>query len=170
VPKDQLDMPSNLLKMTITIWTVTYMLAMQSCTPTILEPTAINASPSHLSPAMGNAMQTPTVTPMLFAGTFQCTEETMPPIIADVQPPLAVPGGEISVIGTGGYIQDSCGGFNESARMFKLYLDNESAGELLCYVNHCEVQIDLADTIASGLHCLSTQKDICEFEFQVVPK
>ena len=155
-------MPSNLLKMTVTIWTVTYILPMQSCTPTILEPTAINASLSHRSPAMGNATQTPEVTP-------QCTEKTVPPIIADVQPPLAVPGDEITVIGTGGYMQDSCGGFNESARTFQLYLDNEAVGDLLCYVNHCEAKIILADTIASGLHCLSTQKDSCEFEFQVAP-
>ena len=138
------------------------MLAMQSCTPTILEPTAINASPSHRSPAMGNVTQTPAVTP-------QCTEKMVPPSIADVQPPLAVPGDEITVIGTGGYMQDSCGGFNEPARTFKLYLDNESVGDLLCYVNHCEAKIILADTIALGLHCLSTQKDSCEFEFQVAP-
>jgi hypothetical protein len=143
-------MPSNLLGITVAICTGALMLAMQSCAPTVTQPTIITPSP--------------------FVGTAQCTEKTIPPIITNIQPSQVPPGSETTVIGRGGYIQDSCGGFNESARTFKLYLDNESVGDLLCYVNHCEVKIDLASTIASGLHCLSTQKDICEFEFQVTPK
>lgn len=146
------------------------MLAMQSCAPTIIQPTIIIPSPSHVLPTLDNSTQVSPVNPTLFVETAQCAEKTITPIITDIQPSQVSPGSEITIIGTGGYIQDSCGGFNESARTFKLYLDNESVGDLLCYVNHCEVKIDLADTIASGLHCLSTQKDICEFEFQVMPK
>lgn len=163
-------MPSNLLKLTITIWTVTCLLVMQSCAQTILPPTTINTSPSPISAALDNSTQTPTVTPMLFAKTPHCAEKTIHPTITDLQPSQVVPGSEITIIGTGGYVQDSCGGFNESARTFKLYLDDETVGDLLCYVNHCEAKIELADTVAAGLHCLSTQKDAREFEFQVVSK
>jgi len=151
-------MPSNLLKITAAIRAVTIMLAMQSCASATLQPAAITASPSPSSPAP-HAVDTP-----------QCTEKTIPPTITDVQPSDGLPGSEITIIGTGGYIQDSCGGFNESARTFKLYLDNETVGDLLCYVNHCEAGIHLADTIVPGRHCLSTQKDACEFEFQVTSK
>jgi len=155
-------MLSNLLKIAVAIWTVTFMLAMQSCATTIIQPTTMITLSPHVAPALDNST--------LFVETPQCAEKTILPTVTDLQPSQALPGSEITIIGKGGYIQDSCGGFNESARTFKLYLDNESVGDLLCYVNHCEVKIELADTIASGLHCLSTQKDFCEFEFQVVPK
>jgi hypothetical protein len=91
----------------------------------------------------------------------------VPPSISAVQPSPALPGSEITVTGRGGYIQDSCGGVNESARAFPLYLDNELAGELLCYVDHCETRIMLAASISLQEHCLSTQVDKCEFRFRV---
>jgi hypothetical protein len=88
-------------------------------------------------------------------------------MITEIQPAQGVPGSEINVIGAGGYIRDSCGYYNESARTFHLYLDNELVGELLCYVNHCEGKTTLSIAIMPGTHCLSTKKDKCEFEFQV---
>ena len=155
-------MLSNLLKLAVAIWTVTFMLAMQACATTIIQPTTMITLSPHVSPALDHST--------LFVGPPQCAEKTILPTVTDVQPSQPPPGSEITITGKGGYIQDSCGGFNESARTFKPYLDNEFVGDLLCYVNHCEVKIELADTIASGLHCLSPQNDICEFEFQVVPK
>jgi hypothetical protein len=146
------------------------MLSMQSCTSTIIQPTTIIPSTSHVSPTLDNSTLVYPVNPTLIVETLECVEKTIPPIIADIQPSQIMPGSEITITGTGGYIQDSCGGFNESARRFNLYLDNDSVGDLACYVNYCEVKIVLTDTIESGLHCLSTQKDICEFEFQVASK
>ena len=163
-------MPSNLLRGTVVIWTGTLMLAMQSCTSTIIQSTAIIPSPSNVSPALDNSTQVYPVNPTLIVETPECVEKTIPPIIADIQPSQIMPGSEITITGTGGYIQDSCGRFNESARRFNLYLDNESVGDLECYANRCEIKIVLTDTIVLGLHCLSTQKDICEFEFQVASK
>jgi hypothetical protein len=163
-------MSSNFLRITVAIWTGAIMLSVQSCGQTIIQPTSFIPSPSHVSPTLDNSTQVSPVTPTLFVETPQCAKTTIPPRIANIQPSPIRPGSEITITGTGGYIQDSCGGINESARTFSLYLDNESVGDLLCYVNHCEVRFYLADTITSGLHCLSTQKDICEFEFQVMSK
>lgn len=91
----------------------------------------------------------------------------MPPTIMEIQPAEPVAGSEIHVIGSGGYVQDTCGGCNESARAFALYLDHEHFGELTCYVNRCEGTAILSDSISPGLHCLSVEADKCEFEFQI---
>lgn len=86
-----------------------------------------------------------------------------------VEPAPALPGQEITVSGRGGLIQDSCGGVNESARAFQLYLDEalKPVADLVCYVNHCEVKLTLAASTTAGTHCLSTQAGACEFEFEV---
>jgi hypothetical protein len=161
-------MPSNLLKIADGIPVGILFLAMQSCASTINQ-SSIPISPSRVSPSLNNSTQIPSVNLAPLVETPKCEEQTIPLKIAAIRPFQVMPGSEITIIGTGGYVQDSYHGFNESARTFQLYLDNKSVGELLCYVNHCEAKIILADTIASGLHCLSTQKDFCEFEFQVAP-
>ena len=125
---------------------------------------------SMLAVASCSLASAPAWTPTPLIETPACTEKMIPATITEIQPSPVTPGSEITITGTGGYLQDSCGGINESARSFKLYLDKEPVGNLSCYVNHCETKILLADTIASGEHCLSTQKDICEFQFQVVSK
>jgi hypothetical protein len=113
------------------------------------------------------AVAQPTASQVPLVETPACTEETVFPIITDVLPSPAQPGSEITITATGGYIQDSCGGINESARSFQLYLDDELVGDLSCYVNHCEAKINLQGSIESKLHCLSTQPGVCEFQFQV---
>jgi len=168
--KGMTDMPSILFKITVSSWLVTLMFAIQSCTPTRIEPATTIASPSPASPTLDSSTQISPVTPTLFVEMPQCTETAVPPTITEVQPSQVTAGGEITVIGTGGFTQDSCGGFNESARFFKLYLDHESVNDLLCYIHLCEVKIVLSDTIGSGVHCLSLEKDTCEIEFQVVQK
>jgi hypothetical protein len=155
----------NFSKVTVIILITVFVLALQSCASTIVKPTT-----SHVLPTLDNSTQVSTVNPAPFVKTLECTEKLAYPIIVDIQPSPALPGSEISITGTGGYTQDSCGGINESARSFKLYLDNENVGNLLCYVNHCETKINLAHSIAPGSHCLSSQKDICEFQFQVCSK
>jgi hypothetical protein len=102
-----------------------------------------------------------------FTATVQCEQEVVPPQITEVRPAQAIPGSEISVIGSGGYVQDTCGGYSEGSKTFKLYLDNEPIGDLSCYINRCEKQLTLSSAISSGSHCLSVQKDECQFEIQV---
>ncbi len=98
----------------------------------------------------------------------ECAERLIPPTVTDIQPAQPFAGNEMTVTGNGGFFQDSCGGVNESARTFTLYLDQEPVGDFACYVNHCELQFRLPDTLTAGAHCLSTQKDACEYEFSAV--
>lgn len=153
---------SNSSKVTVIISTTIFILALQSCASTVVQPIA-----SPVLPTLDNLTQASPMPPTPFVETPACTEKTLPPIITDVQPSPALPGSEITIIGTGGYTQDLCGGINESARSFKLYLDDELVGDLLCYINRCETKITLAGSIASKSHCLSTQKGVCEFQLQV---
>jgi hypothetical protein len=86
----------------------------------------------------------------------------------EIQPAEPAAGSELKVIGSGGYIQDTCGGYIEGARESKLYLDHEPIGDLSCYVNRCEGNLTLPATLTNGPHCLSVEANACEFEFQVV--
>lgn len=110
--------------------------------------------------------------------TVQCEEELILPQIAEVQPARPAPGSEITVIGAGGYIRDTCGGYKEGSKNFELYLDQEPdpVTDFVCYVNHCEGTLILPDTISAGTHCLAVFEEIgpgaspdrCQFEFQVI--
>lgn len=100
--------------------------------------------------------------------TPACVEQFVSPVIIEIQPAQPLAGGELTVIGSGGYAQDSCGGVNESARSFPLYLDGEVVADFHCYVNHCEAKVELLSTLEAGRHCLSMQEDVCEFEFAVL--
>jgi hypothetical protein len=86
----------------------------------------------------------------------------------EIQPAEPAAGSELKVIGSGGYIQDTCGGYIEGARESKLYLDHEPIGDLSCYVNRCEGNLTLPATLTNGPQCLSVEANACEFEFQVV--
>jgi hypothetical protein len=117
-------------------------------------------SAAPVTPASARLPTVPAVTP-------QCIETLIPAKITEIQPAQPSARSEITVLGSGGFIQDSCGGINESARSFTLYLDAEPTGDFMCYVNHCELKFQLADALADGSHCLSVQKDVCEFQFSV---
>jgi hypothetical protein len=106
----------------------------------------------------------------MITATVPCEQTLVTPTILEIQPAEPVAGGEINVIGSGGYIQDTCGGFIEGARAFELFLDHEPIGELSCYVNRCEGKLTLPDPLTAGMHCLSVEAGTCEFEFQVVAK
>jgi hypothetical protein len=97
-----------------------------------------------------------------------CVQQEVLPKITEVQPGRITPASEISLIATGGYIKDSCGGFNESARSYPVFLDDELVGELQCYVNHCEAKFRLPDRAGVGRHCLGVQKGSCQMELNVV--
>ncbi len=149
-------------KVTILIFLIIFVLALQSCTSAVVQPTS-----SSVATALDNSTRGSSINPTPPVETPACTEKMVLPVITEIQPSPVLPGGEITIIGRGGYIQDSCGGYNESAKAFKLYLDDEPVGDLECYVNHCETKIKLASSITLAEHCLSTRLHICEFRFQV---
>ena len=119
-----------------------------------------------------------TETPLpVVTATVQCVEEVILPQVTEIQPSQIKPGSQITVIGSGGYVQDSCGGYKEGAQTFKLYLDDEPVpvGDLACYVNRCQGTVTLPATIPTGTHVLVLCERVtsgpspnnCEFEFQV---
>lgn len=125
------------------------------------------------SPQAGASTSTtlPSLTP-----TVPCEQTVILPQITEIQPTQPLPGNEVTVIGSGGYIQDTCGGYIEGAREFMLFLDSEIVGNFSCYVNRCEASIVLPDNIAIGPHCLAAEEftaskpDGCPYEFQVVSR
>jgi hypothetical protein len=144
-------------KNTALLLTALFIFAVSACASAGAQPEGAVSTATFVSPAPSTATQ-------------PCQETIIQPTLTTVEPAQVLPGGTILVTAIGGYVQDSCGGINESARSFPLFLDQEPLGNLSCYVNHCETKFDLADTLDSGLHCLSVQKDTCEFEFEVVSK
>jgi hypothetical protein len=97
-----------------------------------------------------------------------CVEELVPPQLTETQPILIAPEEQLMVLGTGGYIRDSCGGYNESARAFPLYLDGQPIGSLGCYVNLCEGRFIIPPGTQPGPHCVSTEPGRCDLEIQVI--
>ena len=73
-------------------------------------------------------------------------EEVLPKI-GEVQPAEIKAGSEVTVIASGGYLKDNCGGFIEGARDYKLYFDDEPIADLSCYVNHCEAKFELPTSV-----------------------
>ncbi len=155
----------NLSKAAIYIFIIISILALQSCTSAVVQPT-----PSPVPYASDNSTQVSTTNPTPIVEKPTCIEKMVLPVITGIQPSPVRPGSEITITGRGGYIQDSCGGYNESARSFNLYLDDEPVGDFQCYVNHCETKIKLASSITLAEHCLSTRLHICEFRFEVGSK
>ncbi len=109
-----------------------------------------------------------TLAPYGGAETPDCAPQEILPKITEVQPAKITPGSEVTVIASGGYFKHDCGGFDESARTYQLYLDNEPAADLLCYVNHCEARFKLPERAGVGTHCLGVQKGTCQMEVNVV--
>jgi hypothetical protein len=119
-------------------------------------------APNAVSP------QAATLVPFPSEAATRCVQEEVFPKITQVQPPQITPGAEILLVASGGYLKDSCGGYNESARTYPVYLDDEPAGELQCYVNHCEGKLRLPERTGVGRHCLGVQKGSCQMELEVV--
>lgn len=108
-----------------------------------------------------------TIVPLAETPAGQCVQEVVLPKITEIKPAQVKPGSQVSFIGTGGYVRDSCGGISEGARKFKLYLDNEPIADISCYVNHCEGKFVLSSAIAPGSHCLGVQEGTCQLELEV---
>ena len=100
--------------------------------------------------------------------TDVCLQEEVLPKITDVRPPEAKAGSVISVSGTGGFLQDDCGGINESTRVYRIFLDDEPVTNMSCAVNHCEGKFTLPESIQPGPHCLGVQKGSCQTKMDVV--
>jgi hypothetical protein len=161
-------MTLHALKSSIAIWPAALPLVLTACIRANLAPasaTVLVPTPAVSTPTLPPGVQLTDVTE-----TGQCLGKMVPPTITDVKPAEGAPGSEIQVIGSGGYLRDACGGYNESAKTFNLYIDNELAGELQCYVNHCEGKITLSTKITPGNHCLSVQKDVCEIELHIAER
>ena len=109
----------------------------------------------------------PTIASFPGTTTVQCVQEEVLPKIEEIQPAEIKPGTEVTIRASGGYLRDSCGGYNESSRTYKIYLDNEPVADLSCYVNHCEGKFRLAESTGPGSHCLGVQKGTCQRELQV---
>ena len=104
------------------------------------------------------------------SATAPCPQEEVPPRITETRPAEVRAGDEVTVIGSGGFTRDTCGSTVEGSRTFKVYLDNEPVAGFSCYINHCEGKFSLSGSIASGAHCLSTQRGTCQLELQVAAK
>jgi len=141
---------------TAAVWLGIFLITIISCAPQqTTSPIAVTATPQIAATA-----------------TVQCEQELILPRIVEIQSARPLPGDEITVIGSGGYVRDTCGGYIEGSRVFKLYLDNEAIGDLSCYVNHCEGKVTLPGTLSTGSHCLFAEAraltpNECQFEFQV---
>lgn len=82
------------------------------------------------------------------------------PTLETVEPSPAIIGQEVKIVGRGGYqeINTEAGiGYDESFRTFQLYLDNEAIGEIGCYVNRCEAELNLPIDLEPGQHELSVE-------------
>jgi hypothetical protein len=99
--------------------------------------------------------------------TKQCLSEEILPTIEEVQPEEIRPGSVVTVSASGGYLRDSCGGYIEGSRTYKIYVDNEPVADLACYVHHCEGKFTLPQDMAAGSHCLGVQKGVCQMELEV---
>lgn len=123
-----------------------------ACTP---KETALSAPTATTLPA------TPVPTPT------SCTEELIYPMFYETEPSPVIVGETFKLIASGGYIYDTCEGYNESMRSFTVYLDDQSIGEIVCRVNHCEGNFVLPAETQAGTHCLSAKPGECRLEVQV---
>jgi hypothetical protein len=79
------------------------------------------------------------------------------PSFHEVLPPEASPGEEVRVIGSGGYLKLTGGGYNEASRNFPLLFDGEPIGKVSCYVNRCEGRFTIQVGTAPGPHLITTE-------------
>ncbi len=117
--------------------------------------------------ASRRAVPPATLAPFPGTPTAQCVQEEILPTITEIRPAQARPGSEVTVIASGGYLRDSCGGYHEGSRVYKIYVDDEPTAELSCYINHCEGKFTLSQSITAGLHCMGVQKGTCQIQLDV---
>ncbi len=111
--------------------------------------------------------QPPPLTTSLASECSPTEAEIIWPQMQSVQPEQAVPDGEIKIVASGGY-QIECGGFyNESHRLYKVYINQTEVGMLSCMVNHCEAVLEVPGDIQPGTHIISTEGG-SQIEFKIL--
>jgi hypothetical protein len=118
----------------------------------------------------GRTVPRATIIPFPGTPTAQCLQEEIWPKIEEIRPTMLKPGTEVPVSASGGYLRDQCGGYDEGARTYQIYFDDEPVADLSCYVNHCEGKFTLPEGVAAGPHCMGVQKGTCQLEVQVAGK
>jgi hypothetical protein len=122
------------------------------------------AAPTAVESQATAGAQTATGTPPPTTATLPPTgclaadmAEIVWPRLGEVQPPQIQPGGEVTVLGSGGYIRCGSGAYNESARSFQLFLGGEPASSIGCYVNRCEGTLVVPMTATAGTHVIAVE-------------
>lgn len=111
--------------------------------------------------AKGNAQ------PLVNTPTPTCIWQAIPPALFEAQPTTVKAGDEISLIGRGGYRQDTCGGYDESARSFPLYFGDAVVGTLSCYVGSCQATFTVPPNTQPGAYCLTAVAGQCDIQVNV---
>lgn len=143
---------------------------MKKFIPTLLTLILLSCGTTQNTPPLPSftlAAPTTTVPATLSTTTAECTREAHPPLLTRVDPSPVPAGGKFKLTGSGGYLYDSCLGFDESARSFDVHLDGRPLGSITCYVNHCEGSFTLPSEIGTGGHCLSIEPEACDLQIQV---
>ncbi len=121
--------------------------------------------------ACAPATSVPSVVPTLaaFPGTPtpQCVPVEELPQIKGVEPERIKAGTEVTVSGSGGIFKDNCGGYNESARTYQIFFDDEPIADLVCYVGQCQGKFVIPEKTPAGSHCLGVQKGTCQMKVDV---
>lgn len=79
------------------------------------------------------------------------------PELLESQPDRLAPGGEIKLVGSGGYLLCGQGVYIESSRSFALSLDDQPLGSIVCYANRCEAQLAIPADTPAGEHIISVE-------------
>jgi hypothetical protein len=135
---------------------VTHLILLEAgCAPAA--PTAVEAqATAGAQPATGSPPPT-TATPPPDGCLAADTAEMVWPRLGEVQPPHIQPGGEVTVLGSGGYVRCGSGAYNESARSFQLFLGGAPASSIGCYVNRCEGTLVVPMTATAGTHVIAVE-------------
>jgi hypothetical protein len=131
---------------------------------TIATPTptpAPRAAPPGVSASPATPAATTAATKMPSAQLSTLTPEQggtlVLPSFQEVLPPEASPGEEVRVIGRGGYLKLTAGGYNEANRNFPLLFDGVPIGQVSCYVNRCEGKFIIPADTTPGPHLITTE-------------
>lgn len=80
------------------------------------------------------------------------------PQLLESQPDWVAPGGEIKLVGSGGYLLCGQGVYIESSRSFALSFDDQPLGSIVCYANRCETQqLAIPADTPAGDHIISVE-------------
>jgi hypothetical protein len=104
--------------------------------------------------AVGCSQPSPTAP---LAPTSDCSQgkaEIIWPKLEAVQPEQAFSGAEVRITASGGYMLECDSFYNESHRVFDVFIDQEPFGTISCMSNHCEVLLSLPDNMATGVYTI----------------